>query len=48
LPAGAVRLDLPRFVLALPYLLTTRLTIAFASGWTGLIGFFILPYATLF
>jgi hypothetical protein len=38
----------PRFVLALLYLFTTRLTIAFSSGWTGLIGFFVLPYATLF
>jgi hypothetical protein len=38
----------PRFVLALLYLFSTRLTIAFASGWTGLIGFFVLPYATLF
>ncbi len=37
----------PRFVLVLLYLFTSRLTIAFASGWTGLIGFFVLPYATL-
>jgi hypothetical protein len=38
----------PRFVLALIYLFTSRLTIAFSSGWEGLIGFFFLPYATLF
>jgi hypothetical protein len=38
----------PRFVLALLYLFTSRLTIAFSSGWEGLIGFFVLPYTTLF
>jgi hypothetical protein len=38
----------PRFVLALLYLFTTRLTLAFSSGWAGLLGFFLLPYATLF
>jgi hypothetical protein len=38
----------PRFVLALLYLFTTRLTLAFSSGWTGLLGFFLLPYTTLF
>jgi hypothetical protein len=38
----------PRFVLALLYLFTSRLTIAFSSGWEGLIGFFVVPYATLF
>ena len=38
----------PRFVLALLYLFTSRLTIAFSSGWEGLIGFFLVPYATLF
>jgi len=38
----------PRFVLALLYLFTSRLTIAFSSGWEGLIGFFLLPYTTLF
>jgi hypothetical protein len=38
----------PRFVLALLYFFSNRLTIAFTSGWEGLIGFFILPYTTLF
>jgi hypothetical protein len=38
----------PRFVLAILYLFTSRLTIAFTSGWEGLIGFFLLPYTTLF
>jgi hypothetical protein len=38
----------PRFVLALLYFFTSRLTIAFNSGWEGLIGFFLLPYTTLF
>jgi hypothetical protein len=38
----------PRFVLAMLYLFTTRLTIAFSSGWAGLIGFFVIPYTTLF
>jgi len=38
----------PRFVLGLLYLFTSRLTIAFSSGWEGLIGFFVLPYTTLF
>jgi hypothetical protein len=38
----------PRFVLAILYLFTNRLTIAFSSGWEGLIGFFLVPYTTLF
>jgi hypothetical protein len=38
----------PRFVLALLYLFTSRLTIAFSSGWAGIIGFLLLPYTTLF
>ena len=38
----------PRFVLGVLYLFTSRLTIAFSSGWEGLIGFFVLPYTTLF
>ena len=38
----------PRFVLALLYLFTNRLTLAFSSGWVGLIGFFLVPYTTLF
>jgi hypothetical protein len=37
----------PRFVLALLYFFTNRLTIAFTSGWEGLIGFLLLPYTTL-
>src|ERR1700730_4841664 len=38
----------PRFVLAILYLFTNRLTIAFASGWEGIIGFLFLPYTPLF
>jgi hypothetical protein len=38
----------PRFVLALLYLFTNRLTAAFSSGWEGVLGFFLLPYTTLF
>jgi hypothetical protein len=38
----------PRFVLALLYVFTSRLSLAFSSGWEGLLGFFVLPYATLF
>jgi hypothetical protein len=38
----------PRFVLALLYLFTTRLTVAFSSGWAGLLGFIVVPYTTLF
>ena len=38
----------PRFVLALLYLFTSRPTMAFSSGWEGLIGFFLVPYTTLF
>ncbi|MGP0029219.1 MAG: hypothetical protein ACLPVF_01795 [Acidimicrobiales bacterium] len=38
----------PRFVLALLYLFTNRLTIAFTSGWEGIIGFVLVPYTTLF
>ena len=38
----------PRFVLSLLYFFSNRLTIAFTSGWEGLIGFFVLPYTTLF
>jgi hypothetical protein len=37
-----------RFALFLLWLFTDRLTIAFRSGWEGLIGFIFLPYATLF
>jgi hypothetical protein len=38
----------PRFVLAILYFFTNRLTIAFSSGWEGLIGFLLIPYTTLF
>jgi hypothetical protein len=38
----------PRFALALLYLFTNRLTIAFSSGWEGILGFLFLPYTTLF
>ncbi len=38
----------PRFVLAVLYLFTDRLTIAFSSGWAGLLGFLLVPYTTLF
>jgi hypothetical protein len=38
----------PRFVLALVYVFTSRLTIAFTSGWEGLLGFLLVPYTTLF
>ena len=37
-----------RFALALVYLFTDRLTIAFPSGWAGIIRFLLLPYTTLF
>ncbi len=30
------------------WLFTDRLTIAFRSGWEGIIGFIFLPYTTLF
>ena len=38
----------PRFVLALLYVFTNRLSLAFTSGWEGLLGFFLVPYTTLF
>jgi hypothetical protein len=38
----------PRFVLGVLYLFTNRLTLAFTSGWTGILGFFLVPYTTLF
>ncbi len=37
-----------RFALFLLWLFTDRLTVAFHSGWEGIIGFIFLPYATLF
>ncbi len=38
----------PRFVIFLLWVFTDRLTIAFRSGWEGLLGFLLLPYTTLF
>ncbi len=38
----------PRFVIFLLWIFTDRLTIAFRSGWEGVLGFLVLPYATLF
>jgi hypothetical protein len=38
----------PRFVLALLYVFTNRLSLAFTSGWEGLLRFFLVPYTTLF
>ena len=38
----------PRFVLVMLYIFSNRLTIAFNSGWEGLLGFLLVPYATLF
>ena len=38
----------PRFALFLLWVFTDRLTVAFRSGWEGLIGFLLLPYTTLF
>ncbi|MGH9280978.1 MAG: hypothetical protein ACRD12_23185 [Acidimicrobiales bacterium] len=37
----------PRLGIALLYLFTDRLTIAFESGWTGLLGFVFLPWTTV-
>ncbi len=37
-----------RFALLLVWLFTDRLSIAFRSGWEGVLGFIFLPYATLF
>jgi hypothetical protein len=37
-----------RFALFLLWVFTNRLTVAFHSGWEGIIGFIFLPYATLF
>jgi hypothetical protein len=38
----------PRFVIFLLWVFSDRLTIAFHSGWEGIIGFIFLPYTTLF
>ena len=37
-----------RFALFLVWLFTDRLTIAFRSGWEGILGFIFIPYTTLF
>jgi hypothetical protein len=37
-----------RLALFLVWVFTDRLTIAFRSGWEGIVGFVFLPYATLF
>ena len=37
-----------RLGLFLLWLLSDRLTIAFRHGWEGIIGFILVPYATLF
>jgi hypothetical protein len=38
----------PRFVIFVLWVFSDRLTIAFRSGWEGVIGFIFLPYTTLF
>src|SRR5580700_9562758 len=38
----------PRFVIFLLWIFSDRLTIAFRSGWEGVLGFIFLPYTTLF
>ncbi len=38
----------PRFVIFLLWVFSDRLTIAFRSGWEGVLGFLFLPYTTLF
>jgi hypothetical protein len=37
----------PRFVMAMLYLFTERLTIAFQSGWAGIAGFIFLPWTAV-
>jgi hypothetical protein len=37
-----------RLALFLLWIFTDRLSIAFRSGWEGILGFLLLPYATLF
>ena len=37
-----------RFALFLVWIFTDRLTVAFRSGWEGILGFIFIPYATLF
>jgi hypothetical protein len=38
----------PRLVIFLLWVFTERLTVAFRSGWEGVLGFLFLPYTTLF
>jgi len=38
----------PRLVIFLLWIFSDGLTIAFRSGWEGIIGFLLLPYTTLF
>src|ERR1700677_2380144 len=38
----------PRLVIFLLWVFSDRLTIAFHSGWEGIVGFIFLPYTTLF
>lgn len=37
----------PRLAIALLWLFTDRMTLAFTSGWIGIIGFLFLPWTTL-
>ncbi len=37
-----------RFALFLVWIFSDRLSVAFRSGWEGLLGFIFLPYTTLF
>ncbi len=37
----------PRLAIALLFLFTERMTIAFTSGWLGIFGFLFLPWTTL-
>lgn len=37
----------PRLAIALIFLFTERMTIAFTSGWMGIFGFLFLPWTTL-
>jgi hypothetical protein len=38
----------PRLLIGLLYIFTERLTVAFNSGWIGILGFLFLPYTTAF
>ena len=37
----------PRFAIAMLWLFTDKTTIAFESGWVGLMGFLLLPWTAL-